>query len=354
MVLGKRDRTVYVVSILVIALAVAGGWWSGALRPDTRPALTSALDVLPASTSIVGFTDWAQIRETLELGTVDTAGERDELTDESAIRDLSTRSVIGEAGAMHEVLGWSAAEIDWEAYGQDREGAAAVVRLDGSVSYDAIRSRLREAGYSRDGQVWSSTERTGLPDITAHVGLVPRQRLVVMSDAKARVPLVLDVAAGRARSLARNHAAADTARVLADTESVLMQGGTLGCETTAVGGGADKEQQARAAVQRAGGLESYRFSGRGLVDHGGLGFSAQRLVFAMTFESSAVASEQARVRERLAGGPFIGRFGQLEETLRLQTSANDGPTVQMTFAHDPETDVFMTGLGPLLFATCGV
>ncbi len=352
--LGKRDRAVLVVSILVIALAVAGGWWSGALRPDTRPALTSAIDVLPASTTIVGFTDWAQIRETLELGTVDTAGERDELTDESAIRDLSTRSVIAEAGAMHEVLGWSAAEVDWEAYGQDRNGAAAVVRLDGSVSYDAIRSRLREAGYTQDGQVWSSTKRTGLPDIMAHVGFVPRQRLIVMSDTKARIPLMLDVAAGRARSLAGNQAAADTARVLAGSETVLMQGGTLGCETSAVGGGADKEQQARTAVERAGGLEPYLFSGRGLVDRGGSGFSAQRLVFAMTFESAAVASEQARVRERLAAGPFIGRFGQLEETVRLQTSASDGPTLQMAFAHDPETDVFMTGLGPVLFATCKV
>ena len=31
------------VSVLVIALAVASGWWAGTLRPDTKPALTAAL-----------------------------------------------------------------------------------------------------------------------------------------------------------------------------------------------------------------------------------------------------------------------------------------------------------------------
>ena len=107
-------------------------------------------------------------------------------------------------------------------------------------------------------------------------------------------------------------------------------------------------------MTRAGGLEAYRYSGRGLVDLGGSGFAAQRLVLAMTFESAVVASEQSRVRERLATGPFIGRFGQVEETLRLRSAAIGGSTLRMSFAHDPGTDVFMTAMGPLLLATCEV
>lgn len=344
---------VYVVSLLVIALAVSLGWWASAQRPNTGPALTSALDVLPARTNVVGFTDWARIRESLDLGAIATAGERDELVNEASNRDLSTRSVIaGGAPEMDELLGWSVADAEWEVYGQHPRGAAAVVRLAGSVSFDDLRSRLRAAEYTQDGPIWSATGRTGLPDTLPNVALVPNERLVVMSDSPGQIPPVLAVIDGTARSLGGTPAAAATAEALAGSDSVILQGETLGCDTSGVGVDPDVQQQARTAVERAGGLEPYRYSGRGIVDRGGLGFSAQRLVFAMTFSSAVVASEQADVREQLAAGPFIGRFGQIEETLRLRTATTDDSTLRMAFDHDPETDVFMTGMGPLLFATC--
>jgi hypothetical protein len=344
---------VYVVSVLVIVLAIGGGWWAAALRPDTRPPLTSALDVLPARTTVVGFTDWAQIRETMGFGVVDSAGERDDLQNESASRDLTTRSPLGsDVEGMHDVLGWSPAELDWEVFGQDSKGAADVVRLGESVSFDDVRTRLRSAGYRQDGEVWSAGKRTRLPSIVDHVALVPRQRLVVMSDVPPQIPLVLDVITGGAPSLAGNHNAADTAEALAGSDSALLQGGTLGCTSTAIPADRGQADQARTAVERAGRLEPYLYSGRGLLDRGGAGFSAQRLVMAMTFDSAVAASEQAQVRERLATGPFIGRSGQVEETLRLVSAAGDGPTLRMEFAHDPDSAVFMTGTGPILFATC--
>ena len=340
------------VSVLVIALALGGGWWAAALKPDTRPALTSALDALPADTTVVGFTDWSRIRDHLGLGVVDTRDERSTLAAVAARRDLSTRSVIGsKAEEMHDLLGWSTADVEWEVYGQDPDGTAAVVRLGRSISFDAVRSKLRAAGYRQDGPRWSAGRPTGLPETFVNVALVPRQRLVVLSDRSSQLARVLDVIDGRARSLAGNPAAAETARALADSDSVLLQGGTLACESTAVSG-ADRERQARAAIDRAGELEPYRFSGRGVVDRGGSGFSAQRLVFAMTFESAVVASEQAQVRARLATGPFIGRNGPIDETLRLSSSVADESTARMSFAHDPDTDVFMTGTGPVLFASC--
>ena len=153
-------------------------------------------------------------------------------------------------------------------------------------------------------------------------------------------------------SLAGRRAAADTARALVGSDSAILQGGTLGCGSTAVTGDADLERQARTAVDRAGALASYRFSGRGLVERGGSGFSAQRLVFAMTFGSAAEASEQARVRALLTSGPFIGRNGPIADSLRLRSDSTDEATVRLDFAHDPDTDVFMTGTGPVLFASC--
>jgi hypothetical protein len=340
-VFGMRHPWVFVASILVVALAVGGGWWAAAMRPDTRPALTSALDVVPFRANVVGFTDWSQIRE--HVGLDGTTG-----------RDLTTRSVIDGVANLREVLGWSPADLEWEVYGQDPSGASSVVRLDGSVSFDDVREKLRSTGYRQDGPVWRITESSTLPNALAHIALVPRQRLVVMSGQSAQIRRVLDVIAGRARSLAASREAAVTAQALAGSDSVILQGGSLGCETTAVATGDEREQQARAAVDRAGTLEQYRYSGRGVVDSGGSGFSAQRIAFAMTFGSAVEASEQAQVRARLASGAFIGRTGQIAETLRLRSVTADDSTARLEFAHDPDTDVFMTGTGPVLFATCGV
>jgi hypothetical protein len=331
---------VYVASILVITLAVSFGWWAAALRPDTRPALTSALDVVPFRSNVVGFTHWSQIREHVGL---DAAGRR----------DLTTRSVIDGVENTRALFGWSPADLEWEVYGQDPTGAVTVIQLDGSVSFDDVREKLRSSGYQQDGPTWSTTESSTLPNGVAHVALVQRKRLVVMSGQSAQIPRVLDVIAGRTRSLAANREAAITAQALAGSNSVILQGGVLGCESTAVASGDEREQQARAAVERAGSLEVYRYSGRGVVDTGGSGFSAQRVVFAMTFDSAVDASEQAQVRARLATGAFIGRTGQIDETLRLRSATADESTARLVFAHDPDTDVFMTGTGPVLFATCG-
>jgi hypothetical protein len=337
--LAARDLGVYVASILVLALALAIGWWAAALKPDTRPALTAALDALPSSTTVVGFTDWSRILERHTIGV-------------AARRDLSTRSVIGtRVDEMDDLLGWSAADAEWEVYGQGADGTAAVVRLRRSISFDDVRSKLRAAGYRQDGPRWTASRRSNLSETFMNIALVPRQRLVVLSDRSSSLPRVLDVIDGRARSLASNPAAAKTTRALAGSDSVLLQGDRLGCRSTAVTG-ADREQQARAALDRAGDLEPYRFSGRGVADRGGSGFSAQQVVFAMTFDSAVQASEQAQVRARLATGPFIGRNGPIEETLRLRSSAADESTARLSFAHDPDTDVFMTGTGPVLFATC--
>jgi len=345
----------YVVPLLVIALAVASGYWAAALRPDTRPALTSALDVLPARTTIVGFTDWSRIRDHVGLGDVDTRRERADLEGRAANRDLTTRSVLGRSvDEMHDGLGWSPADVEWEVYGQDPVGAASVVRLDGSISFDDVREGLEAARYVRnDDGTWRAPEGSSrLPEILTNIALVPRQRLVVMSDEVRQMSDVLAVVAGKARSLAAGHAAADTARAMAGSDSVLLQGGRLACQSTALPRDAELQRQARTAVDRVGALEPYRFSGRGLIDRGGSGFSAQRVVFAMTFDSAVEASEQADVRARLATGPFIGRSGPIDETLRLRSADANEATVRLDFAHDPDTVVFMTGTGPVLFASC--
>ncbi len=338
---------------VVLAATLAAGWSAATLRPDSRPALTSALDAIPVTSTAVGFTDWKQIRGSMSADEIDTTGERAELVGTSASRDRTTRSVIrGSAELMNDVLGWSAADVDWEVLQQDPRGTSDVIRLGRSVSFDDVRAGLREAGFRQNGATWRPTRNTGLPSIFAEVALVPRQRLIVLSDTRGQASVVLDVIAGKARSLASRQEAAATAEALSGNDSVLLQAGALGCTSTALPADDRFEEQARVAIERAGGLAAYRYSGRGLLDRGGSGFSAQDVTFAMTFASASVASDQAQVREQLAAGPFIGRIGRVEETLRLSSSSYDGPTVRLQFAHDPGTDVFMTGTGPVLFAAC--
>jgi hypothetical protein len=333
------------VAVVVIAAALGAGWSAPrVLDADARPDLTAALDTLPVDVRTVGFTDWSAIRDGVGAG-------------EATSRDLATRSVIAEqAGVLDDVMGWALPDVEWEVYAQTNQADHATVRLSRSVSFADIRRKLEASGYTRDGRMWTLPDGElagkGLTDLETVVALVPRQRLVVLTSAPAPARKVLRVIDGDTRSLAGVRAAADTAQALAGNDTVLLQSGRDGCKDTAVDDDPDAEQQARTAEQRAGSLRPYVYSGRALRDEGGSGFGAQRVVFAMTFGSPAAASNQVSVRTALTTGPFIGRQGRISETLRDADVQVDDSTVRMAFEHDPDTDVFMTGVGPVLFASC--
>jgi hypothetical protein len=334
-----------VAAVVVIAAALGIGWSSPrVLDADARPDLSAALATLPTDVRTVGFTDWPAIRDGVGAG-------------EASSRDLVTRSVVaGQADVLEEVLGWSPSDVDWEVYAQTNQADHVTVRLTRSVSFDRIRTKLRASGYRESGRLWTLAEDSvaskGLTDIETVVALVPRQRLVVLTSAPAPARTVLRVIDGDARSLAGVRAAADTAEALAGNDTVLLQSGRDACKDTAVVNDPDAERQARTALQRAGSLAPYVYSGRALRDEGGSGFGAQHVVFAMTFASPATAWNQAAVRTELATGPFIGRQGRISETLRDPDVRVHDSTLRMAFDHDPDTDVFMTGTGPVLFASC--
>lgn len=358
---GMRLRLVLtsvVVPLLVIAAAVVGGRWAGGeVSADSRSAMTSALDSLPADTQVAGFTDWSRVRRVLGVGSTSTATGRAVLTDDAALRDLSTRSVIGQyAEEMHDAYGWSPADLDWEAYGQAQDGAAMVVRLGETVSFESVRSHLRELGYSRDGEVWtleaeSSAARSELGSALRAITLVPRQRLLVAADRPAYVLTVLQTIDRDAPSLLSVRSAADVATTLAGADSALLQSGGFTCQSTSLeGAGADVQAQARAAIDRAGTLVEPEFTGRAL-DAGSK--TSETMRFALGFSSPTAAAQQLRVRTALVSGPFIGRSGRIEESLVLRSSSVRGSVALLRFRHDPDSTAYMTGDGPLLFAGCG-
>jgi hypothetical protein len=343
--------------LLVVAVAVVGGRWAGGSRAaDTRSSLTSALDSLPADTQVAGFTDWAGIREVLGLGSARTATARASLTDDASLRDLSTRSVLAQdTETMHDQYGWSAADLGWEVYGQAQDGAAVVARLNGSVSFESVRSHLRTLGYSPDGRVWtvdpeSSAASAELAGTLAAIALVPRQRLVVAADRATYVSTVLETIDRHAPSLLSVRSAADVASTLGGAHSVLLQAGPFACRSTSLEDqGVDVEAQARAAIATAGSLVRPEFTGRAL-DAGTR--SREIMRFALAFRSTSAAASQLRVRTALASGPFIGRSGRIEDSLMLRASAVRGSVALLRFRHDPDSTAYMTGDGPLLFAGC--
>lgn len=346
------------VPLLVVTLALSAGWWvDGKAAADTRSSLTVALDALPAETQVAGFTDWAGIRRELGLGSATTASARASLTDDASLRDLSTRSVIGQfTEEMHDAYGWSVADLDWEAYGQAKSGAVMVAHLDRSVSFASVRSHLDDLGYAESGGIWSlgadgrSSAGLDLTSTLASVVLVPRRRLVVAVDRPAYVSRVLKAIDRDAPSLLSVRSAKEVAGELVGADSALLQSGPFTCASTSLAGqGADVEAQARSAVDRAGQLVEPEFTGRAL-DAGTK--SSEMMRFAMGFGSSATAAGQLRVRAALTSGPFIGRPGRIEDSLRLSASAVSGSTTSLRFHHDPDSTAYMTGDGPLLFAGC--
>ncbi|MCW2768573.1 MAG: hypothetical protein JWR27_6 [Aeromicrobium sp.] len=352
---GPAVRAV-LVPLLVLALALGTAWWASARDADTRSSLTSGLDALPAGTQVAGFTDWAAIRSALGLGRASTAAGRAALTDDATLRDLTTRSVIGQAiDEMHRLYGWSAADLDWETYGRATAGSAMVARLSGSVSLDAVKTRLSKLGYTRSGDTWtlSSAGRAAVgPDLASALGflaVLDRERVVVATDRPAYVPVVVGTIRGDRESLLSVRPAADVASSLAGSDAAVVQGPGFGCSATSLAGkGADVTAQAAAALARAGRLQEPTFTGRGLVE----GDPDQTITFASAFPSPAVAADQARVRAVLARGPFIGRTGRIEDSLTGLEAGAQGSVTTLRFTLDPDRGTYMTGEGPLLFASC--
>lgn len=345
------------VPMVAIAVAVALGTWASALGSDPRPSLGAALDVLPRATLVAGFTDWASIRDDLGLGDASTADDRAALTGKASLHDLTTRSVLGGVVTeMHEVYGWSAADLDWESYGRSPQGAAMVARFAPDVSIDKVESRLVDLGYRREGEVWTltaSASSTVGPELAAtlgHLAIVPGRRLVVAADRPAYVSAVLATISGDDPSALSVRAIADVARQLAGYDTAVVQAGAFGCRATSVDRlGTDVQDQADAAVARAGRLTTPTFTGRGLIERSA---DRQDISFVAAFDSPAEASEQARVRAALATGPFIGRSGRVEDSLDLTAATSEGSVATLRFNLDPDVAAYMSGEGPLLFASC--
>lgn len=337
-----------VVAVLVVLAVGAAGWAARPLGDPVTSSVGEALSVLPEQTTSIGFTDWERLRS----GPVPF--------DAMSERDLTTRSDLYEArDAMESALGWSVDDVQWEVVGLGAAGPVVVVRTAPGTTGAEVREGLAGAGFERRGEAWTLPpevlSRAGLPSSMQSVRVLARERLVVLGETAQAASRVVGVVRAGDPAVTRDRGVLDVVQALAGSDAWYLERLGLACAASQMPD-EESQQQADVALDGVGRLVEHTTSGRGIVDHGGGGIAAQTVTFAMDFAGSprgpSVAREQLGVREAVSTGPFIGRSGDLGRTLRYDSGSVDGSTLRLVFDHDPDTDVVMTGVGPLLFASC--
>jgi hypothetical protein len=354
----RRVAAAIVVGVLVVGALVVGGQ---RLWADLhRSALRDAVDLVPAGTERLSFTDWAQIRaragvpETLSP----TAAQVARLTNRSYDSDLSAVSSINEStAALQKYFGFSPTSMVWEAYAQSTAGATMVARMPDGFDFDAVRNHLRDIGFKEpkaaDG-VWlggtdlvASLDPTLNPEVQ-YVAVLADQHLIVTSDTQGYDGTAAAVAEGHGDALGGVDTAADLADRTGSPAAVMLWTRDFACTDLSMAQAAQSDQDdASAAITSAGKTTP--------LDGLAMALDADRTFRVLLhFESADQANENLRARAELAVGDAIGRGGSFSDDLKLVGSRTDGPAVVLTFQPRTSSGFVLSALdsGPVVFATC--
>jgi hypothetical protein len=345
------------VGALVAALVVGGLAWWLTRGPDGRYA--DALDTLSEDTLRSSFTDWAAVEERLDVPDVSEAQDREEVDrflDHAYDTDLVTGSTLLDViPGLATTFGYSPADAEWEAYGQAREGAVDVLKLNGDVDFDEIADNLEEAGYDppdEDDGVWRGTGdlvvefESPMTTIQINVMLLEDERLVLTSDSAAFLESTRDVVRGDAESLRDVPGVDGLVGAVEDAVSAELWTGDFACEDLSMtkADAADRATGAR-LVEEAGGV--HPLDGLVLARTGG-----DAATIAMWFDSEADADDDLQPRTDLARGPAPGQGGDFAERFTVESSRVDGQLITMKIRGRTDTLMGDLGQGPILYATC--
>jgi len=322
-----RPTSVLTAMAVVLALVTGCG-----VAGNGRGPLATALSAAPATAREASFTDWSRVREG-ELAAAVQQGMRD---------DTLTRSVIAtQAGSWRDAFGFPPQRLAWELTARSERGSALVVGWGEELDTDAVEAGLRRAGFEPDGGQWVRSPDSALPAGLASV------MVVVEIDVSTRVLRAADdPAVLRDDALLDRRAVREVVAALGATpRSLLLQDGPAACAAAGVSGrGAQVAEQGAQAARRAGGLAEPLWSARAV--------DGDAFTVALAFDSPSTAARQARVRERLTTGPFIGRSGRVEDVLTRPRFSADEVVAVLRFTRDPGGASLMSTTGPLLFAGC--
>jgi hypothetical protein len=357
-----------IVAAVVLAMAIVSGALIARGSEDLRSRLTQALATLPEATLTANFTDWRAVRDTLDaedVTSVTPAPDRREVLDAAYDDDLSAVSgLAGSAPGMAEPFGWSVFDLDWEIFGQARQGAVIVAALDDGVDPGHVVAALAELGYQRpergadDGGVWKggpdrlAAAGDGLTPMLEHVAVLSEQRLVVLSDAPAYAKLTVDTIASDLAGMGDVGEVAATAAPLQEAIVAVVHRPPRACAVGSYASASLADRKLAAArIREVGGLESQH----------GLGFGVERvdagleLLVSMSFETAADAQRELRPRTALAEGPAVGQGGTYEERFDLVSGHIVGTELVLRLQPRQSRMSLVSDLadGPLLFSGCG-
>jgi hypothetical protein len=354
--LSPRTLRTAVAVLLVLGLVVVGlvVW-----RRLTRTDLQRALDVVPASSLRVGFTDWALVRDTQEagLGRRPSPSKVQAFIDKAYDLDFTAASSIDESAvALQRFYGFSPANAQWEAYAQSRSGATMVLKLQ-DADFATLRDNLRELGYDRpseDDGVWrggidlvAQIDPTLSPELQ-YVALLEDQDLVVTSDQSAYAAEAVKSAKGIADSLGDEDSVGRVAGALDEPADAMVWSRDFACDDLAMSrADDDAQQQAEQLVADAGGVDPLT----GLA----MAMGPDRVLHVVQgFADGDQADDNLRPRAKLAVGEAVGRGGSFADDFRLTSSKAVGQTVRLTLRPRARSGFVLSSLdnGPVLFATC--
>jgi hypothetical protein len=354
-------------AVAVLAVAVAAGVAFARTQEAPRAPLAQALDSVPEGTLTANFTDWAQVRDILEMPDVATGSvaDREAFVTAAYEQDLSTASaLLGSMDGMADNYGWSVLDARWEIFAQARQGAVSVVALEPSVDLDEVTATLERLGYqapstgAQDGGVWHGGGDVvagidaELSPALAEVAVLADRRLVVASDDEAYAKATVEViTAGDGAMGGVGDVAATALPLYGDAVAVVHQSWRA-CDITSFTTADEGDQ--RDAAQRAE-------QAGGLVPQRALGFGVRRqsgglvLDVVLRFATPAEAVDQAQVRGRLLAGEATGQGGTYDERFAVTAQAVEGETVLLELQPVAEQMSLLSDLatGPLLFTWCG-
>jgi len=357
---AERRRTIALAVTVVVVLAAVVVVGTRIWVDQHRTELRRALDVVPASTLRLSFTDWAGVRDALhlDLGQDPSDAQINKLISRGYDRDLTAVSSIDDSAvALQEHFGFSPATASWEAYAQSRAGATMVLRMPGGFDFDKVTSKLASAGFTKpkqDDGVWNggvdlvaAIDETITPELQ-YIAVLADRHLIVTSDTEGYAKQAARVAAGHGRSLGDVGSVRDAVAPLDEPAAAMVWAEDFACSDLAMSQAATDDQETGAQlVAKAGELTPLS----GLV----MALDQDRtLTVSELFESKRAAKENLRPRAELIVGPAPGRGGSFSDDLKLTKSHTDGSTVQLVLEPREKTGFVLSALdsGPVLFATC--
>ncbi len=347
------------IATLVIVVTVVGSVIASRLLHH-QSRIEQALDMLPEQTLIANYTDWRAARDDVASGIdSDSSAETKEgFLDAAYERDYSINSVLSEFEAeMQASYGWTVLDVEWEMYGQSRDGAVAVLKMPDDFDFDAAADQLTRLGYEpadHDGvrrgsdEVLSAITPSLTPELSDIV-LLPDDHLIVSSDSADYAVLTKETIGGDHDSLLDVDGVPDMAAPLEDdavTAVVNVQ--EHGCVAAGFEAADPREQQlARQRIRSAGGITA--------TDGLALAIDKERrLTVVMHFSSEAEAEDDRAARVALAHGQAPDQGGTFEERFSVGNVSIVGTNLVLRL--DPkDSDVHLLsdlGRGGLLFASC--